>query len=166
MIVTSSCSITRSVNPLYTDKELVTDSALEGRWADDDASEVWEVSRDGNGYVAAKLGAAEIEALSVYVVNIGRSLFLDVAPRKTPSLAIEGHLFLKMHFEGDELVLQMFNWDWLQDKAARAGLAQFEMPERQRVLTAPTGDLQYFLAMYADEPRAFDPDVSRLHRLR
>jgi hypothetical protein len=166
MIVASSCSVTRSVNPLYTAKDLVTAPQLEGRWTDEEAKEVWDVRRDGNGYVAAVLGEAELEALSVHVVSIGQNLFLDVAPKKTPSLAIEAHVFLKMHFEGDELVLQTPDWKWLQDKAAQAGLAQFEMPEHQRVLTAPTAGLQHFLALYADDPQAFDPEVSRLHRVR
>jgi hypothetical protein len=166
MIVTTSCSVTRSVNPLYTSKDLVTDAQLEGRWTDEDARDIWEVRQDDDGYVAAELGGAEPETVSVHVVAIGPSRFLDVAPRKTPSLAIEGHLFLKVHFEGEELVLQSLDWDWLQDKAAAAGLTQFEMAEKQRVLTAPTPDLQRFLAMYAEDPRAFDSDDWRLHRVR
>ena len=165
-IVTSACSVTRSLNPLYTDKDLVTEPRLEGRWTDEDAKDVWEVRPDGKGYVVTRLGDAEMEALSVHIVVIGRSVFLDVAPKSTPSLAIDGHLFLKMHFEDQELVLQMFDWAWLRDKTAQAGVALVDTADREHILTAPTADLQRFVSMYAEEARAFDADAGRMHKVR
>jgi hypothetical protein len=163
--VTAACGVPLSVNPLYGGKEdLVTNAQIEGRWTDEDGQDIWEIRKEGTGYVFAKAGEPESEELSLHVVAIGRSWFVDVAPRKTPDLAIEGHVFLKAQFEGDEFVVQLLDWNWLQDQAAQYGLAQVDIPNSQCVLTASPAELQRFLSMYADDPRAFEEGAVRLRR--
>ena len=165
-VLTTGCGVTLSVNRLYTDKDVVSDVALEGKWTDEKAADIWEIRKDHDGYVAVELGKGEAEEVSIHVVRIGQTRFLDVAPRKTPDLAIEGHFFMKVRVEGEELAIQSLDWDWLKTKAAQAGLAQIETRDKQILLTAPTADLQKFIALYANEPKAFENDIGRLHRVR
>lgn len=165
-VLATGCGLTLSVNRLYTEKDLVADDALAGKWTDEKAEDVIEVRREGDGYVAAEPGKSEYEAYWIHIVRIGDARFLDVAPRKSHELAIDGHLFAKLLLDGDKLSVQTLDWDWLKDKAAQAGLAYVEIAGKQRLLIAPTPDLQKFLALYANEPKAFLDDIPVLHRMR
>lgn len=165
-IMTTACGVPLSVNRLYTDRDLASDVQLEGTWTDDNAEEIWAVRKNGDGYVATQLGKNEPGEFSIHLVAIGLCRFLDVAPGKTPDLAIDGHFFLKLSMEGDQLVLQAFDSGWLKRKAAQAGLGAVETADKQFLLTAPTSQLQSFVARFANEAAAFDTDLGRLHRVR
>ena len=163
-LATTACGVTVSANRLYGGNDLAADVNIEGRWTDDDGSEVWEFNKEGDSYLAVQVGKDEGEALSIHIVTIGHSRFLDVAPAKTPLLAIETHFILKMHFEGEELVVECPDWDWLHDYAVHEGLTQVDL-DGSHLLTSPTPDLQRFFSMYADDARAWDTDALRIHRV-
>lgn len=165
-LLSTSCGPALSVNRLYTEKDLVTDDRIVGQWADGKNEGVFEFRKNGDGYIAVEAGKSECEAYSVHIVRIGQTLFLDAAPYKSHDLAIDGHVFLKLRLDNDELNMQLMDWEWLKDKAVQAGLAQFETVDKQRILTASTPELQKFLALYANEPKAFEDDIPTLRRKR
>jgi len=168
-VITTGCGVTLSVNRLYTDKDLVSDFPLEGKWTDEKAEDIWEVRKDDDGFVAVQLGKGESGEVSIHVVRIGQTRFLDIANKNTSALDIEGHLFMRVRLEGEELAIESLNWEWLKDKAAQAGLGSFESERKEGgmwTLTAPTADLQKFIALYANEPKAFQVDIGRWHRVR
>jgi hypothetical protein len=165
-VLTTGCGLTLSVNRLFTEKDLVSDDRIVGKWTDEKAETVMEVRKEGDGYVAVESGKSDYEAYAVHIVPIAQTRFLDVAPQKSHDLAIDGHLFVKMRLTDDELEIQTPDWDWLADRATEAGLSQFVTANKQRILAAPTADLQKFLALYATEPKAFENDIPTLHRKR
>jgi hypothetical protein len=160
----SGCGVTLSIHPLYTDKDLASDPQLEGRWTDDEAKDIWAVRKDGNVYVATCPTDKDSEAIEMRLVRLGDQYFLDLTEKDTPSLAIPGHLFAKISVSGDELLVQMMDSKWLEQKARESGFPHLEV-DKQVILTAPTPELQKFVLLHAGDAEAFE-DAERLHRIR
>lgn len=161
----TGCGPTLSLHPLYTDKEVVSDLPLEGKWTDEDAKEVWSVSKSKDHYEAVQLGNGNSEKYELHVVRLEQLRFLDITDNDTPSLAIPGHMIVKIWMEGEQLRIQAMDTDWLKQKIRETGFPYVEV-DKQILLTAPTPQLQKFILLYANEPKALDSEVGRFHRLR
>lgn len=166
VVVMTGCGPTLSLNPLYTDKDVVPDPPLEGKWTDDDAKEVWSVSKSGNGYEAFELGKADAEKYEIHVVRLEQLRFLDITAKDAPSLSIPGHLIAKVWTEGELLRVQAMATDWFKQKIQETSFPHVMVQDKQLLLTAPTPQLQKLILLYANEPKAFDSDVGKLHRVR
>jgi hypothetical protein len=164
-LLLSGCGVTLSVNPLYTGGDVVSDVPIEGNWTDQDGREIWVVRKIEGGYEVTSPGEKDAETLQVHLVRLGDYRFLDLKPRSTPSLAIEGHMFVKVRMEGQELICQPLDWSWLEPKLDEAGISHIETADKQVVLTASTAELRKFLLRYAGEPKAFDSG-GRYHRVK
>jgi hypothetical protein len=152
----SGC-VTLSLYPLYTEKDLVADLPLEGKWTDPSSKETWDIRRGGDGYVVM---GQDGEAVKLRLVRLGERRFMDLTANDTPSLAIAGHMFGKVWIAGDELHLQMMDSDWLEKKARAGGVAFVELPDKDVLLTAPTAALQD-LVLHAGDDAFNEPGVLR-----
>jgi hypothetical protein len=162
----TGCGPTLSLHPLYTDKDLASDLPLEGKWADAEGDEVWTIHKSGDGFEGASPSTSDPEKVGIHVVRLGELRFLDITSKDTSSLDIPGHLFAKVWMVGEELRVQALDSDWVKQKIRETGFPHVEMEDEQVILTAPTPELQKFVALYANEPKAFESDVGKFHRVR
>jgi hypothetical protein len=169
LLVVLACALpmtgcfTLSLYPLYSANGTATDLQIEGRWTDVEGQDIWEIRRDGDGFVATCPTDATSEPVRMRMVRLGEYHFLDLTSRNTPTLAIEGHMFGKIWMSEGNLNVQLMSSSWLERKAKEAGLAYVELPDHQVVLTAATGDLQKFVLRYATDAEAFE-EPQKLHR--
>jgi hypothetical protein len=165
-VLTMTGCLTLSICPLYTAKDVVTDPAIEGKWADPDTKDVWAIQKFGDSaYIATNPADENGEPVELRLVQLGERRFVDLTAKDTPSLAVAGHVFGKLWVTGDVLHLQMMSDKWLEKKARDAGLAFATGPDKDVLVTASTADLQKFVLKYADDPDAYD-SPSVLHRTK
>jgi hypothetical protein len=156
--------LTLSLYPLYTAKDVVADLPLEGKWADAEAKDVWDIRRGGDVYIATDPSNKNDEPIEMRVVRLGEQSFLDLTSNNAPSLAIAAHLFGRIRMTGDQMQIQVISDAWLEKKARETGLPLLELPDKDVLLTAPTADLQRFILRYAGDPDAFEKPET-LHRI-
>ena len=146
-----------SLNPLYTEKELVYDPALVGVWADD--GHTWTFEKAGEH--SYKLVVAHGDKSSTFVahlVQLGEHRFLDLCPDlddlKRDELykvaLIPGHLFVKVIQIKPTLRMAVMDSEWLGkllEKKTKA-LAHQKMKDGRILLTASTKALQGFVSKH------------------
>lgn len=171
----------RILFPLFTEKELIFNPSLVGRWTLED-----------DIYTFQKLGEKSYELLhytnktgydtAVFkseLGKIGKYWFLDLFPE---SRALESHLnngvfthhlilahtISRIWFEGDSIRIATLDNDWLRKiinkkklKVPHVYIKDKNMGE-QLIITANTKELQRFVTKYADNTGAFpNPGVLR-----
>jgi len=159
-----------SLNPIYTDKDLVFDAALLGTWGSDDPHEKWLFEKtaeksyklkqtDGEGLTAefdtrlARLG--DYKFLDLIVTNIDEKHF-KMNGWAAFSL-IPAHLVLQVHEIGPKLKVSAMNPDWVKewlDKNPKS-LDHRKVGEDRYSITASTKDLQKFVLQHAGEEGLF-----------
>jgi len=168
-----------SLNPLYTDKELVYDPALIGVWADDGTdAHTWTFEKGGER--SYKLVVAHGDKSSPFVahlVELGEHRFLDLCPDQ-PSLddlkrdelykvaLIPGHLFVKVIQIKPTLRVAVMDSEWLDkllEKKTKA-LAHQKMEDGRIVLTASTKALQGFMSKHWGTEGAWGDKTTEMKR--
>jgi len=165
------CSCVPSVNPFYTDKDVITDPRLPGEWQDNennDDSSLWKFEGDGtNGY---KLTITETKGrtgeFSTHLFKLGSESFLDLIPSSCDyatnqaglvSVAmIPGHLLVRVSSLEPNLHLALCDPDWLKkflEKNPNA-IAHREY-DGGIFLTADTRDLQKFVLKHLGKGEMF-----------
>ena len=155
-VLLSGCTV-RSLNPLYTGKDVVFELGLLGTWAEhDDADKNWTFQRYGeNGYrIISSEGMTPLEGR---LVKLSGHLFLDVMPKDgDDAFAIPGHVFVKIELNGDMMQSALLNPDWVEKAAVFKTLELSHTRIGGKVvLTAPTRDLQDFAVRYAGDESVF-----------
>lgn len=179
LLVLSGCI--PSIHGLYTDDDLVFKETLLGKWIDGSEA-TWSFTASGDK--AYSLDYTEDEILGddqkvsgnfqVHLVKLGEYYFLDLFPGnndqlKMPSLLINTflpvHIFAKVEFKGEEVIINFFDPDHLQDLLDEGRIRiGYEKTDDFIVLTASTEELQKFVIKYADDENAF-LDSTTLKRL-
>ena len=161
---------TLSMNPLYTEKDLIVDPMLEGIWGDPEnpQDETWEFRlQDDKSY---RLVVREDEQhllinpekdglFEVHLLKLGENKFLDLFPEEPEGVngfykahVIPAHSFLRMKLEGHVLSVAELDVEWLQ---AEADSSRLDIPYQRRegtiVLTASTEELQKWVLAHLDE---------------
>jgi hypothetical protein len=176
-LVLSAC--VPSLNPLYTERDLVFDSALVGVWAEnDDAQETWAFEKTGDqGYKAIYREKDKPGEFDVHLVKLGDRLFLDFYPQDAGIKEMDRNDFYRFHFlpvhtfarvllNGSTLEMAFLDPDWLKkllDREPKA-IRHERRGEDGIILTASTKELQTFVLKYADE--AFGDKPMVLKRVR
>ncbi len=170
-----------SLNPLYTEKDVIYDSDLVGVWqsADEKEKGLWTFEKgEGLDY---KLVLTEDDKSSPFVAHLlqlGKHRFLDLCPDKSSVKAgktgflydvalIPGHLFFKVAQIKPTLQVAILDVDWLDKllKANPKALAHQEMEGGGMVLTATTKALQEFVTKNWDTEGAWgEKGLSTLRR--
>jgi len=166
----TSCVI--SLHPLFTNKDLVFESALVGTWIDEDGKNAWAFQKLGdNAYELVYTENETPAKFKAYLVRLENFLFLDIVPEEpdTKNDLYKGHLipahsFGRISIEGDLLRLATLDGDWLRDMINKKKIKiGHEWLDQTIILTAPTKDLQKFVLKYAEDSKAFSIK-SELHR--
>jgi hypothetical protein len=171
-----------SVNPFYTEKDLLPTSGLMGAWRmtgeQPDEWMDWTFSTDDHGLVLTVVDNKETTGkFTARLFKLGSAMFLDLIPNdvkfdKTTDDLVKmavfpGHLLARVHQLEPALKITFFDWDWLEKylKADPKALAH-HAEEGRIVLTAETRDLQAFVLAHLKEGELFgSPDkIGEFHR--
>jgi hypothetical protein len=160
-----------SLNPLYTEQDLVFDAALVGTWKSDNDEETWTFKKDGEKsyelkHTDEKGQKATFEA---HLVKLDKHLFLDLLvtdltdDAKLNNLAHMAmapcHLFFKVHQIGGGPRLSLLDADWISKHLeSNPDALKHRKTENHLLLTADTKDLQRFIIEHADNEDAFDKE--------
>jgi len=183
-LVLAGCFVP-SVNPLYTEKDLIFDPALVGTWGETNDDTRLVFTRDGEKTykwtIHEKEGQSEFRA---HLLRLGAHRFLDarVARMKgkwegsewgrAASVLRPAHVFFKISLTNDTLRLDALDPDWLNkllkkdtQAIAHERITEPDHDDERILLTASTADLQRFILKHAGDTNAFakaEP-VVRLH---
>ncbi|MBE0545691.1 MAG: hypothetical protein IH623_30535 [Verrucomicrobia bacterium] len=161
-----------SVNPFYSDKDVVHDPRLIGEWQpqeDSKDTETWKFEpAEAKAY---KLTVTEEEGrqgeFTAHLFKLKQQLFLDLIPTEckyatneaslVAASMIPGHLLVRVTQIEPELKLALFDFDWLEKhlKANPKTLAHRAAGDTL-VLTASTRDLQRFVLKHLGEDELFE----------
>lgn len=159
-----------SVNPLYTEQDLIFDRALLGVWTDDEKTETWEftfsdekvyklVHTDEDG----KLGEFKARLLKIE----GRT-FLDIAPVKSHLSGndfFKGHIlpvhsFVQVSNEGRTFQLSYLEPKWLKPFLENNPTAvRYTMIDGEILFTDSSKNMQKFIASNVSTPGAFSNSI-------
>ena len=171
------CGPVMSLHPLYTEKDVVFEERLLGRWMDDPNSPetIWQFSRIDEPYNAYNLVFSDEEgkkgSFVAHLVKLQNKLFLDVYPSEQPSknedsnklelhynslFLIPVHTFLKIDFNGPNLKMWITNIEDMKKLfEEEPNAVKHTFVDDKLILTAPTKELQDFILKYADDKRVF-----------
>jgi hypothetical protein len=165
-----------SLQPFYTEADLVAESPLAGAWqlANDDNKEVWTFEQTGTGAFSLSIVQQEKDKaektgkLSAHLFRLEGKLFLDLIPSdcdfaddqiELVSMAtFPGHLLARVYeLDATKVRLAFFDWDWLQKhlEANPQALAHHRDGDRI-ILTAAPADLQRFVLAHLGDDELFE----------
>ena len=169
------CSCIPSVNPFYTDKDVVFDARLLGEWQEKDKSDnpdVWKFESATNK--TYKLTVMEKEGkqgtFNAHLFKLKQEYFLDLIPDDchyatnqadlVGASMYPGHLLVRVPQIEPELKLALFDFGWLEKFIKKNPKALAHHKEGNHiVLTAGTRDLQKFVLKHLGEDELFEkPD--------
>lgn len=161
-----------SVNPFYTDQDLVFDPRLVGTWQKSGEAETWQFEKEGEN--AYKLTLIDKEGrrglLKARLFKQRDELYLDLTPTECNFAADQaeivgasmfpGHLLVRVAQIEPALKLAFSDFDWLAKLLEKEPAALAHHAEEKRLLlTASTRELQQFVARHRAEGELFQkPD--------
>ena len=155
-----------SLNPLYTEQDLIYDNSLLGAWVDKDAEETWVFSNAGKlEYKLVQIASdGRSGEFSARLVRIGDELFLDIVPIKTgfaQSDFFQGqflptHTFVHIDKKGPRISASVLEPKWLKEVVSdKSQSIRHEKLGGEVLLTASPKDLQAFLVANLKTDEAF-----------
>lgn len=158
-----------SLNPLYTDKDIIFKKELIGTWTDAKTGESWSFEKlKENGYTLVRKEEGAQSTFRAVLVKIGDYTFLDLYPDESTANAslvkknlLPVHTFSKVTVEGENLTLEMLDSEWVEKGIATETIQvqHTKTAEGYLVLTAPTQELQAFMSATAANKEAFGEAV-------
>ncbi len=175
----SGC-VVYSFYPLYNDEDLFANDILTGEWMDSDST-VWHFEHAYKGkrlpenidstsyYMRLKdpvSGKTDKREFSVHVVKLAGNYFLDFyledyCDGDNMDLysfhIIPVHTFAKLRVEGDRLLINWFDQEWLQELVEENKIRiRHENNGDFILLTAKPDELQKFVIKYVNSEDAFE----------
>ena len=169
-----------SVNPFYTDKDLVFDTRLLGDWQKKgrtNAVDVWTFEQaDAKTY---KLTVTEKKGkrgqFLARLFKLDEQYFLDIVPidcghpetqaELVTASIFPGHLLLRVSQVEPELRLAFFNFGWLaKHLEANPNALAHHKEDKRIILTASTDDLQRFVLRRLGEGKLFGTPEEMLRK--
>ena len=160
-----------SLNPLYTEQDLVFDKSILGVWTDDEQTETWEfVYVDEKEYKlvhtdeSGKKGEFEARLLKID----GRT-FLDIAPVRSHlgqndffnGHLLSAHSFIQVSQEGKTFRLSYLEPKWLKPYLEKNPAAiRHTSIDGEILFTDSTKNLQKFISAHLNTPGAFSNSIS------
>jgi hypothetical protein len=155
-----------SLNPLYTEQDLVFDKSILGVWTDDKQTETWEfVYVDEKEYKLVHTDEdgkkGEFEAR---LLKIEGKLFLDIAPVRSQlgqndfynGHLLSTHSFIQVSQEGKTFRLSYLESKWLKQYLEKnPGAVRHTSIDGEILFTDSTKNLQKFIAANLNTPGAF-----------
>jgi len=159
-----------SLNPLYTDKDLIFDPGLVGAWGTDDPREKWVFIKTGEKSYNLKQTDSEgfSAEFDARLVQLGDYKFLDLIVTNIDEKHIKlngwaafslipGHLVLQVHEINPRLKISAMNPDWLNETLEKnpKAVEHRKMGADRNVIVASTKDFQKFVLQHAGEEGLF-----------
>ena len=171
---TAGCYPAISLNPFYTDKDVIFDDDLLGFWLTEESNDTWRIKKAGKNKYRVNISFEENSMLCTgHLFKIQDTLYLDLFPDVDIShyLTIPVHTIIRVEKTGSKLELAELDSDWLaeylEDNPGATAFGWYTQPEDQSVffpvLTSSTKDLQDFIGKIQDIEGAFQV-VSTLYR--
>lgn len=167
-----------SVEPFYTEKDVIRDPGFAGVWEKTDGRDrlICEEG-EGKSYLCDVLEkGAGAAAFKVHLMRIGSGAYADVYPEEVPiahgflsAHLLPVHTFVRIDRQGDVMRISLLDMGWVNGRRAAKQLNLAHSvggkDKDEVVFTAPTRDLQALMAVAVADPRAFtDPDEWRRAR--
>ena len=179
------CIPVASLQPLFTQEDLVFEDKLLGTWVDDPNSPetTWEFKRldepERAGEMAYKLIFSDEEdrkgSFVAHLARLENKLFLDLYPSELPwepkdpnkvewvyntLFLIPAHTFIKIDSIEPQLKMRLTVEDEMAELLKEDPKAvRHALTKDRLVLTASTKELQAFVLKYADDSRAFPNEI-------
>lgn len=149
-----------SVNPFYTDKDVIFDQRLLGEWQEKGNTnnpEAWKFEiATNNAYKLTVVEQGKTGEFAAHLFALRQEKFLDLIPTDCNYASNQvdlvaysmfpGHLLVRVSDIEPELRLATFDFDWLEKYLKQNPKAVAHHTEDDRiVLTADTRDLQKFV---------------------
>ncbi|HEU5070746.1 MAG TPA: hypothetical protein VFV96_10100 [Verrucomicrobiae bacterium] len=169
LVALVGCVVT-SVYPYYTAKDVVSDPALIGTWAEagetNAAEKNWQFAAGPDqSYLLTVRDTAEKTGFTAHLFALPGRRYLDALPTKREDDFIPPHYLLAVsRLDGTALELSLLSYGWLQElvKTNPAAIRHVwvdrdaQQPDSGKlVLTADTAELQRFILQYRDDTNAF-----------
>lgn len=177
LLLLAGCVVT-SVYPYFTAKDLISNEALVGKWAEADESNVaenhWVFSRtNGLAYTLTVRDGPQATEFKAHLFELKGRRYIDAEPIRREDHFIPAHYVLQVkRLDDSRLELCALDYKWLTsllEKKPKALAHHWVDREAgtnsggQLVLTAETAALQAFIAKHAGDTNAF-PVVYELVR--
>ena len=160
-----------SVNPFYTDKDVVTDARFAGAWTeneDKDSPAVWKFEATTNNAYAVSVMEDKDKSgkFEGHLFKLGAEFFLDLTPTECNYATnqagivgvamIPGHLLVRVKFAEKKLSLALCDPDWLKKLLEKNPSAvAHRVVDGSIILTAETAALQKFVLKHLGEDELF-----------
>jgi hypothetical protein len=169
LALASLASCVPSINPLYTDKDLVVDPALVGTWIDND-NETWTFATGTDkSYSLVIDHDGKSGPFVAHLVALGGYRFLDIMPTDGAlnqsgllemyrAMYIRTHMFLKVSQVTPTLKMAFLDADWLKKLLTKSPAAlrhERRESDDDSVVTASTAELQAFMIRYGNTADAW-----------
>jgi hypothetical protein len=170
------CSCIPSVNPFYTDRDVIYDPRLPGVWRvakSKGEPEVWKFESTTNR--AYRLTVTDKDGkqgqFNAHLFQLKQGYFLDLIPADCEYATSQadlvafsmfpGHLLVRVPQVEPQLKLAFFDFDWLEKFLEKTPKALAHHREGDRLLlTADTRDLQKFVLKHPGKDELFkEPDT-------
>jgi hypothetical protein len=178
-VAMSVASCVPSLNPLYTDDDLIFDPALVGVWGEENkAEETWAFEKsEGKAYKLVYTEKGKKGEFKVHLFKLSGTMFIDLFPTDASLDQVndfyKGHLvpvhtFARVTQIEPTLQMAFLNPKWMEELAAKdARVIEHKKIDEDRILlTATTKDLQKFVLAHANDKDAFGEEPSNLIRLK
>jgi hypothetical protein len=160
-----------SVNPFYTDKDVVTDARFAGTWMEDEDKDqpvTWKFTATTNSaYVCTVTeDKGKTGSFEGHLFKLGAEFFLDLTPTECNYATnqagivgvamIPGHLLVRVRFAEKKLSLALCDPDWLKKLLEKNPSAvAHRVVDGSIILTAETGALQKFVLKHLGKDELF-----------
>ena len=160
-----------SVNPFYTDKDVVTDARFAGTWVEDEdkdspASWKFETATNNSYAVALTEDKGKTGKFEGHLFKLSAEFFLDLTPTECDyatnqagtvgTAMIPGHLLLRVKFTEKNLSLAFCDPDWVKTFLEKNPTAiAHRKVDGSIILTAETAVLQKFVLKHLGEGELF-----------
>jgi len=162
--------IVLSVYPFYTDRDLVSDPGLAGRWIKaSNTNEIWQFTQTGKkSFMLTTTDATSTNCFEAYVFQLEQYQFIDLLTTNRETFQLPLHMVAKFERKGSTLALPFMDYGWLAGllETNRAALSHIVVPNEAGntnggnmvYLTGPTRELQKFLIKNVANTNAFGAD--------
>jgi hypothetical protein len=164
-----------SVNPFYTDKDVITDPRLLGTWLEDvnqDRPSTWKFEASTNNAYAVSLmdGDGKTGDFEGHLFKLGAGLFLDLTPADCDYATnqaglvgvamIPGHLLARVTLTPEKLTFAICDPDWTKKFLEQnpSALAH-RVVNDELFFTAETDALQKFVLQHLGKGELFGDDT-------
>jgi len=165
-----------SLHPLYTEKDVIFEEKLLGRWKEDDNIWTFKKGSDPNSYELNIRVDNEDGRFEAHLTKIKDSMYLDLYPDEPEIQAndyykmhlLPVHTFLKVEAIDPNLQMRMMNPEFIAELVeSNPDAVKHELVDDDNdrvVLTASTQQLRQFIAEYENEEKLFG-DISNMERI-